>query len=121
MVSKTSKYMSLSESDVLIFCGGAGDVGKINSTKVVQHNLDFIKTNNHTNIILVILPPRYDFMKSSCVNSEIKTFIRNPKKMAKVYQHSALLKMVNYRKPFTNHGLHLNCQGKDVLSKLTVS
>jgi len=46
--------MSLSKSDVLIFCAGANDVGRINSTKALQHILDFIKNNNHTNIILVL-------------------------------------------------------------------
>jgi hypothetical protein len=54
--------MSLSKSNVLIFCGGANDVGK-NSTKAL-HVMDFIKTNNHTNIILVTVPPRYDLMQS---------------------------------------------------------
>ena len=41
--------------------------------------------------------------------------------MVKVYQHSSVLEMDNDRKYFTSHGLHLNCQGKDVLSKLIVS
>jgi hypothetical protein len=70
--SANSDIMSLSKSDVLIFCGGANDVGKINSTKALQHTLDFVKTSNHTYIMLVTLPPSYDLMKSSCVNSEIK-------------------------------------------------
>jgi len=60
-------------------------------------------------------------MKSSCVKSEIKTFNRNPKKIVQVYQHSSVLELDNNRKPFTNRSLHLNCQGKDVLSKLIVS
>jgi len=64
--------MSSSKSDVLIFCGGTNNVGKKNSTKALQHSMDFIKTNNHTNIILVTVAPRYDLMQSSCVNSEIK-------------------------------------------------
>ena len=77
--SAYSGIMSLSKSDVLIFCGGANDVRKNISMKVLQHVMDFIKTNNHTNIILVTVPPRYDLTQSSCVNSEIKSFNRKPK------------------------------------------
>jgi len=78
--------------------------------------MDYIKTNNHTNIILVTVPPRYDLMQSSCMNSEIKLFNRKLKKMVKVYQHMSVLEMDN-----DNHGLHLNSQGKEVFSKLIVS
>lgn len=48
--------MSVSKSDVLIFCGGANNVGKNNSTKALQHIMDFIKINNHTHVILVTVP-----------------------------------------------------------------
>jgi hypothetical protein len=112
--------MSLQKSDVLIFCGGANSDGNKNSTKALQYSMDFIKTKNHTNIILVTAPPRYDLMQSSCVNSEIISFNRKLKKMVKVYQHRSVLEMDNDRK-LPIHGLHLNGQGKEVLSKLTVS
>jgi len=83
-----------------MFCGGANDVGKDNSSRVLQYSMDFIKYNNHTNIILVTVPPRYDLMQSSCVNSEIKSFNRKLKKMVKVYQHRSVLEMDNDRKLF---------------------
>ena len=83
--------------------------------------MDFIKTNNHTNIILVTVPPRYDLMLSSCVNSEIKSFKTELKKMVKVYQHMSVLEMDNDRKLLTNHSLHLSGQGQEVLFKLIVS
>lgn len=72
--------------------------------------MDFIKTNNHTNIILLTVPPRYDLMQSLCVNNEIKSFTRKLKKMVKVYQHTSVLEMDDM-KLFTNHSLHLNGQG----------
>jgi len=55
------------------------------------------------------------------MNSEIISFNRKLKKMVKVYQHMSVLEMDNDRKLFTNLGLHLNSQGKEVLSKLIVS
>jgi hypothetical protein len=82
--------------------------------------MDFTKTNNNT-IILVTVPPRYDLMQSSCINSEIISFNRKLKKMVKVCQHMSVLEMDNDRKRFTNHDLYLNSQGKEVLSKLIVS
>jgi len=121
LVNSANNDMRLSKSDVLIFYGGVNNVGKNNSTKALQHIMDFIITNNHINIILVTVPPRYDLMQSSCVNSEIKSFNRKLKKMVKVYQYTSVLEMDNDRKLFTNHSLHLNCQGKEVLSKQIVS
>jgi hypothetical protein len=119
--SANNDIMSLTKSDVLIFCGGANSVGKKNSTKALQHSMDFIKTNNHTIIILVSVPPRYDLMQPSCVHSEIKSFKRQLKEMVKVYQHTSVLEMDNDRKLFTSHGLHLNGQGKEVFFKLSFS
>ena len=83
--------------------------------------MDFIKTNNHTNIILVTIHPRYDLKQSSCMNSEIKSFNRKLKKMVNVYQRMSVLKMDNDRELFIHHGLHLNSQGREVLSKVIVS
>jgi hypothetical protein len=112
---------SLSKSDVLIFCGGANDTGKNISSKALHNFMDFVINNKHTNIILVTVPHRYDLMQSSCVKSEIKSFNRKLKKMVKVHHHASVLEIDNHRKLFTNHGLHLNGQGKEVLSKLIVS
>jgi len=82
--------------------------------------MNFIKNNNYTNTVLLTVPPRYDLIHSSCVKSEIKSFNRNLKKMVKVYQHMSVLEM-DMTGNFSIHGLHLNGQGKEVLSKLRVS
>jgi hypothetical protein len=91
LVNSANNDMRLSKSDVLIFHGGVNNVGKNNSTKALQHIMDFIITNNHINIILVTVPPRNDLMQSSCVNSEMKSFNRKLKKMVKVYQYTSIL------------------------------
>jgi len=87
----------------------------------LRHIRNFIKTNNHTNIILISTPLRYDLMKSSCVNNEIKSFNRKLMKSVRAYQHASILEMSTDRKLFTNYGLHLNGLGKEVLSKQIVS
>jgi len=60
-------------------------------------------------------------MQSSCVNNEIRSFNRKLTKSARAYQYASILEMSSNRKLFTNHGLHLNGLGKEVLSKQIVS
>ena len=116
-----SDIATLTKNDVVIFCGGANDVTKNNSKMALRHIRNFIKSNNHTNIILVSLPHRYDLMQSSCVNDEIRSFNRKLMKSVRAFQHASILEMVNDRKLFIKHGLHLNGLRKEVLSKQIVS
>jgi DNA-binding LacI/PurR family transcriptional regulator len=102
---------SLSKNDV-VFCEGAIDVGR-NNSKALHQITNFITDNRHTNIILLTAPHRYDVMQASCVNSEITSFNRKLRKMAKVHHHASVLEMPNVRNPFNNHSLHLNGQGKE--------
>jgi len=88
---------------------------------VLRHIKNFFNSNNHTNIILVSVTHRYDLMQSSCVNNEIRSFNRKLMKSVRAYQHASILEMSSDRKLFTNHGLHLNGLGKEVLSKQIVS
>jgi RNase H-fold protein (predicted Holliday junction resolvase) len=68
--------MKLTKSDVIVFCGGANDVGMNNAKMALKHITDFIKENNPTNIILLSVPHRHNLMESSCVNNEIRSFNR---------------------------------------------
>jgi len=118
--SANSEITSLTKIDIFL-CGGANDVSKNNSKTDLKHIRNFIKTNNHTSIILVSAPRRYDLTKSSCVNNEIKSFNIKLMKSVRAYQPASILEMSTDRKLFINHGLHLNGLGKEVLSKQTVS
>ena len=107
MNTANSDITNLTKKDV-IFCGGANDVTKINSKMALRHIGNFIKLNNHTNIILLSVPHRYDLMQSSCVNNEIRSFSRKLMKSVTAYQHASFLEVVSDRKLVTNNGLHLN-------------
>jgi hypothetical protein len=37
---------SLSNSDTVVLCGGANDVGRINSSMALHQIMDFVATNN---------------------------------------------------------------------------
>ena len=116
-----SDIKNLTKNDVVIFCGGANDVAKNNSETALKHIRNFLKSINHTNIILVSVPHRHDLIQSPCVNNEIKSFNRKLMKSVTAYQHASIWGMGSGRKLFTNHGLHLNGLGKEVLSKQIVS
>jgi len=114
--SVISKIKGLSKSDVVVFCGGANDIGRNNSSKAIHQIINFIAHYENTNIILMTAPPRYDLMQSSCVNNEINLFSRKLKKVTKVHHHTSILDIVTVRNLFTTHGLHLNGQGKEKLA-----
>ena len=118
--SMINEIKSLSKSDVVVFCGGAKDVGRNNSSKALHQIMNFMVHCEHTNIILLTAPPRYDLMQSSCVNNEINSFNRKLKKIIKVHHHASILDIVTIRNLFTTHGLHLNGQGKEKLANQIV-
>jgi len=70
--SSTRDIEYLTKNDVIILMGGANDDAKNDSKTAVRHIRNFINSNNHTNIVIVNVPHRYDLMQSSCVNREIK-------------------------------------------------
>jgi len=94
---------------------------KNNSKTALRHNRNFINSNNHTNIILISVPHRYDLMQSSCVNNEIRSFNRKLMKSVRAFKNASVLETTSDRNHFTKHGLHLNGLGKEVLSKQIVS
>jgi hypothetical protein len=85
--SAMSDIVNLSESDVVVFCGGSNDVSKNKASIALKHISNVVKVNNNTNIILLSPPHRHDLMDSSCVNNEIRSFNRK------------LMKYVNNQQP----------------------
>ena len=74
--------------------------------------MNFIKSNKHTNIILMNIPSRYDLPNSISVNRNISALNRKLQELVKVFPHMSFLKTDMDRSLSTNHGLHLNKLGK---------
>jgi hypothetical protein len=74
-----------------------------------------VTKNNHTNIILVNIPYRYDTANKNTVNDGIEKFNKNLEKLIKVSPHASLLRTDQNRKLFTKHGLHFNRTGNITL------
>ena len=98
----------------------ANNIAKNNSKTALKHCKNFVKSNNHTNIILVNVPHRFDLMQSSCVNNGIRSINRKRMNSVRAYQHASFLEMSSDRNLFTNHVLHLNDLRKEVQSKQIV-
>jgi hypothetical protein len=50
----------LTKNDVIVIWGGTRDVGRHGTTGGLNQVKDFFKKNNHTNIIQMCVPHRYD-------------------------------------------------------------
>ena len=67
VTTANSDITRLTKNDVVILCGGANDVAKNNAKMALNHISNFVKSNNHTNIIVTNLPHRFDLMQHPCV------------------------------------------------------
>jgi len=55
--SMTVDVKLLTKSDLIIFWGGSNDVNKNNSQEGLKHLVNFVQSNNHTNISLMCVSP----------------------------------------------------------------
>jgi lysophospholipase L1-like esterase len=99
----------------LIIWGGTSDVSKNNSANGLKYITQFVKNNNHTNIILITVPHCYDLPVFSCVNKEVQIFSSKLMKYMKLDNHISILEVDSNREYFTSHGLHLNGLGKEAI------
>jgi hypothetical protein len=74
---------SLNHNDMIVFSGGTKKIGENSSNEGLRNILNFIKTNSHTNIVLLSVPYRYDLESWACVNDEIKVYNRKLEKCIK--------------------------------------
>jgi hypothetical protein len=70
-----SDIVKLTKDDVLIIFSGTNDM-EHNSITIYNKTVNFINRLNHTNIILLGVPFRYDLPASSLINREIEFFNR---------------------------------------------
>jgi hypothetical protein len=81
--SETSELMKLSKSDVVVLCGGTLDIARNDSMQGLASISRFVKILDHTNVVVVDAPHRFDLDISSSVNNEVITFNRKLHKILK--------------------------------------
>ena len=80
-----SGYLITRVCDLMVICSGCNDYELNEFSSTFQNITNFIKTNNHTNIILISVPFRYDLLNSTAVNSSISNVNRKLKKLVIKY------------------------------------
>jgi hypothetical protein len=120
--SANETISQLTHDDMIILCYGTNDLDinypknpKMKFSCTFQTIKNFIMNNKHTNILLMNIPLRYDIPNSPHVNKIISMMNRKRQKLVKVNPHSSFLETFSDRNLFTNHGLHLNKLGKNLV------
>ena len=110
--SMMKSVTQLTKDDLLVINSGTNDLVSFNFSKTFLNIKDYLMNTDHTSIILLSIPFRYDLPNHSFVNSEISKLNRKLLKLSKLLPHTMFVNTNNNRKLFSNHGLHCNKTGK---------
>jgi lysophospholipase L1-like esterase len=77
----------LHRNDFVVICGGANDISRNESNIGLRHLRKFALENEHTNIVAITPPHRYNLQDSSCINTETQIFSRKLHKLQKDLHH----------------------------------
>jgi len=113
----SEELKSPKDGDLVILWGGTNDIGKNNTKEALNLLLEFVTKQKDLNILIVNSPHRHDLVPTSCVNLEVEKFNRKLNKIMKLHPNVLALKLSLERSHFTNHGLHLNFKGKNLVSQ----
>jgi len=86
-----SEIKNLSKNYVVVLCGGTLDVARNNTSIGLSFILQFVKNTEHTYVIIIDAPHRFDLEASSCVNKGINAFSRKLNKIIKPHEHNSQL------------------------------
>ena len=112
-----SDISHMNRNDFVVVWGGTNLVSRNESNAGLKYLRKFALRYEHTNIIAVAPPHRYDLPDFSCVNQEAQVFKRKLRKQLKDMQHIHIVDINVTRDEFTRHGLHLNYLGKERIAK----
>jgi len=113
--SAKKEVRQLSHDDVIVINSGTNDYELFNFDQTFFNIRNFVMSNDHTNIIRMNIPHRYDIPNLISVNMNITSLNRKLQKLVNVLPHTTFLKMEEDRNLYTKHGLHLNKLGKQLV------
>jgi len=90
--SAKKEVSQLSYDDVIIICSGTNDYEPFKFSVTCHNIMNFIKNNDHTNIILLNVPFRYDRPNSMSINKNISDLNRKLQTLVKAFPHTSFLK-----------------------------
>ena len=74
----------------MVIWGAANDIARNEANKALTHITDFVKLTEHTNVLIISVPTRFDLMQTSCVNREVTSYNRKLHKRMKQFEHVRL-------------------------------
>jgi hypothetical protein len=110
----------LGPQDHVVIMGGANDISRNETMNCTSINT--LKTTlsalTSTNVVVLNIPARYDLVKESIVNREIRKANMDVNKVCKRFRNVEVLEINNIsRACYTRHGQHLNKIGKAHISQ----
>lgn len=104
------------KKDIVVIWGAANDIARNEANKALTHITDFVKLREHTNVLIISVPTRFDLIQTSCVNREVTSYNRKLHKRMKQFEHVRLIDSESQRKYYTQHGMHMNRTGKEIMA-----
>ena len=106
----------LSSNDLIVVCYGTNDLETNKFPSTFQNIRNFLSNINHTNILLLSIPFRYDLPDPHTINKEISTLNKKLQRLLKLLPNTRFMDFADDKKLFTKKGLHRNKLGKTYLT-----
>jgi lysophospholipase L1-like esterase len=104
---------TLTKKDIVVVWGATNDITRNEAKNALTNITDFVKLREHTNVLLVGVPTRFDLLLTSCVNREVTSYNKKLYKQMKQFEQVRLIDSEPQRKYYTQHGMHMNRAGKE--------
>lgn len=105
-----------SPNDQILINIGTNDYELDGLVNTYQNIRNFLMHHNHTNILLMSIPFRFDLPNHNEVNNKILTLNNKLEKLVRILPHVRFIHLNNDRNLYTRHGLHHNKLGKTLFS-----
>jgi len=116
MFSASEEIKGLAQNDLVVVCSGSNDYSLHEFSSTFQNIKNFLSINNHTNILLMNIPCRYDIPNSLSINKNISILNKRLKKLIKTFPYSSFLETMENRIIYMKHGLHRSKLGKKLVN-----
>ena len=114
--SVTEALTQCSLNDQILINIGTNDYELNGLVNTYQNITNFLMHNNHTNILLMSIPFRFDLTNFNEVNNKILALNNKLEKLVRILPHVRFIYLNKDRNLYTRHGLHHNKLGKTLFS-----
>jgi hypothetical protein len=95
LIDTAKQEVSKLTKNYINFLRGANDIDKNVSAKGLIQTVNFLRRNQHTNIIVINVTHRFDLNEKSCINEEVKRCNRKLSKIINTFENALLINVVS--------------------------